>query len=73
MRKINSLESNFKIWESLIDTSIYFTLAGLKVKGYSHKKAWQRVRSLWRNSSEDHICADLEIIKNLYARRDKNK
>lgn len=65
--------SRFRIWESLLDVSGYFALAGLKLKGYSEKESLKLLRKNWIKSFQEHQQANLDIIKRLYAQRNKNK
>lgn len=68
-----NLLAKFKIWESLMDTSIYFTLAGMKQRGYSDKESWNKLCSTWENASCKHRQGNLRIAQILYGKRNQRK
>ncbi len=67
------LENRFKIWQSLVDLSFYFALAGFRSKGYSKKESIRLLKGRWKRSFQEHQGVDLEIIKKLHGQRNKCK
>lgn len=67
------VEHRLRIWQSLLDASIYFALAEIRHKGYSEKESWDRLRRQWAKTSLEHHRANLEIIKKLHAAEIKTK
>lgn len=62
------ISRKFSIWEGLVDSSIYFALAGMKAQGLSAKKAKECLKRRWQKASAEHHKANLEIIRRLYAK-----
>lgn len=51
-----------------MDTSVFFFLAGQKVKGYSKEESWKKFCEIWKKDSQEHRFSDLKIIQKLYGR-----
>jgi len=63
------LKNKFLLWESLMDTSIYFAIGGMKAKGLAISEIKKRLFERWQNASREHHQANIEIAKRIYAKR----
>lgn len=73
MLDIGRIETKFKIWESLMDASLYFALAGMKLRGNSEEVAWELLRQAWGRVDKEHYEANLKIVRRLNDAGNKGK
>jgi|GEM_PF-3459186 len=67
----NKLRNKFLLWESLMDTSIYFAIAGMKARGLSMREIKKKLFERWQKASREHHQANLEIARRIYGKRIK--
>jgi len=65
---MDGVERKFRVWEGLVDSSIYFALAGLRAQGFRKKVIKSRLKKRWERALAEHHQANLEIAKRIYAR-----
>lgn len=66
---MNKIEKKYRIWEGLVDSSIYFALGGLKARGFTLKEAKLRLKKRWERALVRHRQRNLEIARRLYGQR----
>lgn len=65
---LRKIERKFRIWESLVDSSYYFALAGLRAQGFSHQEAAKRLRERWQRALAEHHQTNRRIAQAILRR-----
>jgi uncharacterized protein YneF (UPF0154 family) len=66
------ISPKFQIWQSLLDNSLLFALAGLKAQGFSEKEAFLLIKKRWEKEIEEHHQVNEKMLRKLYGKRGKS-